>query len=697
MDRYQDGEAEPAESAATTGDADAALAPESDTAGEPDHHRPEPDGVTDLEMPPLPNVPDVVVPSQPRPEPETGPSLSPPLPSVPHPLPEEPLTAAPASASPPSGTAGEPPTGKDEAPAATTGQESAPPGGREPGLPIPGLPDPNAPDDDSGDEAFEISDLDDLVKAEPADARRVAAGSRCTGTIVAVNDSGVIVSFGMKVEGHVPIEEFRDANGNVSAEVGQEIDVLVERLGLPGEYAVLSVRRAREMTVWTRIEAAHANHEPVQATVVERIRGGLRVDIGVSGFLPGSQIDTRPVRNLDEWVGQSFEVIVLECNRRRSNVVVSRRELIKVAREAQLAATLEQLQVGEPATGVVKNITTYGVFVDLGGIDGLIKMTELSHGRVENPADLFEPGQEVTAMVLRVDSERGRVALSLRAMRPDPWATIEERYKPGDRLQGRVSSVTDYGAFVELESGVEGLIHISEIEWSQRPKHPSKTFTPGAETEVVVLDVKPAERRISLSFRQLVPDPWDSYAAGLEPGTVVEGIVRRIVDFGMFVEITEGLEGLVHVSDLAWDTRSRNPHDFAKKGQKINTVILNVDVENRRISLGVKQLEPDSWDTFLSQAAVGDTIAGLVRRLVKFGAFVELAPGVEGLCHRSQGPRGGAGLLAGQRYHFEIIEVNERSRRIGLRCESADPLDDDPAAGLAPESVERQPDPADSI
>lgn len=551
---------------------------------------------------------------------------------------------------------------------------SSPDGGRIPGPPIPGIPDPDAPEDDPGVEIFDPDELEALVRGDSPSAPQMRPGSRCTGTIVALGRSGVIVSFGAKVEGRVAIEEFRDPAGEIRAEVGQEIEVLFERLGRPGEYAVLSYRRAREAAAWKQVEVAHAQNLPLQARVVQRVKGGLRVDIGVAAFLPGSQVDIRPVRNLDAWIGKTVEVVVVECNRRRSNAVVSRGELLRAERQARMAETLATLKVGEPATGVVKNITTYGAFVDLGGIDGLIKITELSYGRVANPSDLLETGQEVTAKVLRIDPERERVALSLRAMRPDPWVTIEERYKEGDRVTGKVASVTDYGAFIELEPGVEGLIHVTEISWSRRTKHPSKTFEPGSLTEAIVLGVKPADRRISLSFKRLAPDPWDQYGTSLEVGLVVEGVVRRITTYGLFVEIVEGIEGLVHVSDLSWDTRLRNPRDVAQKGQKINTVILQVDTQNRRLSLGVKQLEPDAWDTFLSQNAVGDTVPGLVRRLVKFGAFVELAPGVEALCHRSQSPQGRDGLRVGNRYAFRILDVNERARRIGLRCNRAVPL-----------------------
>lgn len=541
---------------------------------------------------------------------------------------------------------------------------------------VPGLPDPDVAEEDAGEEPFEIEEFETSIRSQPSPGLQVHPGSRRKGTVVAIVRSEVIVSFGTKVEGRVPLDEFRDASGAITVAPGHEVDVLVERLGSSGELAVLSYRRAREAVAWREVELAHAQHLPVQARVVQRVKGGLRVDIGVSAFLPGSQVDIRPVRNLDAWIGKTIDVVVVECNRRRSNAVVSRSELLRAERQAQLEETLARLKVGEPATGTVKNITSYGVFVDLGGIDGLIKLTDLSYGRVGHPSNLVSPGDEVTAKVLKIDPDRERVALSLRAMRPDPWISIGERMKKGDRVTGKVTSVTDYGAFVELEPGVEGLIHVTEIDWSRRPKHPSKTFSPGSETEALVLGVKPADHRVSLSFKRLTPDPWDQYGPSLEVGLVVEGTVRRITTYGLFVEIVEGIEGLVHVSDLSWDTRARNPRTAAQKGQSINTVILHTDVENRRLSLGLKQLEPDTWDTFLSQYAVGDTVPGEVRRLVKFGAFVELAPGVEGLCHRSQSPQGRNGLQAGLRYSFDILNVNESARRIGLRCRRAVPLDE---------------------
>ncbi len=542
-------------------------------------------------------------------------------------------------------------------------------------LPVPGLPDLAALDDDLVDEALEVEDPGEFPELASESGPRIRPGSLCKGMIVAVHDSGVIVSFGAKVEGHVPLDEFRGVDGVVSVQPGQEIEVLIERLGAPGDYAALSYKRARESEAWAVIEEAHAKNLSLQGRILERVKGGLRVDIGISAFMPASQVDVRPVRNLDVWLEKTVEVAVVECDRRRANVVVSRSHLLKAQQQERRAATLSKLKVGEPATGTVKNIATFGVFVDLGGIDGLIKLAELSYGRVENPAAIIQPGSEVTAKVLRIDTAKDRVALSLRAMEPDPWATIQDRYVPGQTVRGRVASVKDYGAFVEIEPGVEGLIHSSEIDWSRRPKHPSKTFSANTETEAVVLSVKPSERRISLSFKQLTPDPWIATAGSLEVGDVVKGVVRRIETYGLFVEIVPGVEGLVHVSDLSWDTRSAHPREVARKGQEITTVILQADHENRRLALGVKQLQPDVWDEFLSDNSVGDTLPGTVRRIAKFGAFVELAAGVEGLCHSSQLPKDRSAVKPGERYKFEILDVNERARRIGLRCRQPIPTD----------------------
>lgn len=560
-----------------------------------------------------------------------------------------------------------------ELPAAATAPEAAPP--PAPAVPpspsgpnaIPGLPDLAGPEEDLLDDIPEFEDPE-MLPDIPSDAGAVVrAGARCKGTVVAVRDSGVIVAFGTKVEGSVPLAEFQQADGTVSVEPGQEIEVLVERMGAPGEYAALSFKRIRELEVWTRIQNAHAHNLPITGSVVGPVKGGLRVDIGVPAFMPGSQIDIRPVRKMDSWVGSEVEVAVIECDRRRGNVVVSRSSLLRARQQELRTETLAKLAVGEPASGEVTTITSFGVFVDLGGIEGMIKYADLSYGRVRKAEDHVQTGQELTARVMRIDEAKEKIVLSLKAMQPDPWLTIGERFAVGQRVRGRVTSVKDYGAFVELEPGVEGLIHFSEIDWSRRAKHPTKTFTPNADTEAVVLAIDPDQRRISLSAKRLTPDPWDTHAASLEVGQVVKGVVRKIEHYGLFVEIAPGIEGLVHVSDLSWDSRPTQPREVAQKGQEISTVILQADLENRKLSLGVKQLQPDAWDAFLIENSVGDILPGTVRRIAKFGAFVELATGVEGLCHSSQLPKDRSAIKPGQQHQFEILELNERTRRIGLR------------------------------
>ena len=635
------------------GQAAAAAVPAADAPELPPQSPPaEPAGVVEAESgaehPPAPPAPGAAeAPLDPLPDGEPG--------SVP----EEPAPAAdpPASAASPS-------------PGVAPGLPGMP------GLPpIPGPPDLAAADDDLIDEFLEIEDPSELPHMESGPSVSIRPGTRCTAVVVALGRQHAILSFGAKIEGQVPLEEFRGPDGDLTVQPGQEVEVMVERLGAPGEFASLSHRRVRESRAWEVIQEAHAMGTSVKGTVRGRVKGGLQVDLGVLAFMPASHIDVRPVPDLDGWIGAEVEVGVLECDRRRGNVVVSRAQLLRAERERRMAEVLKVLEVGKPASGVVKNLTSFGAFVDLGGIDGLIKLADLSYGRVEHASKIVKPGDEVTAMVLRIDGDRQRVGLSLRAMRPDPWIGIEERYSPGQIVRGRVSSVKDYGAFVEIEPGLEGLIHSSEVDWSRRPRHPSKVFEADAETDAVVISVRPSERRIGLSLKRLQPDPWIEHAANLQPGTVLRGTVRRIETYGLFVEIVPGIDGLVHVSDLSWDSRSAHTREFARKGDEISTVVLRADAENRRLSLGVKQLQPDSWDQFASDNAIGDIVPGVVRRLVRFGAFVELAPGIEGLCHASRLPKDRSSVQPGKRHHFEIIEMSVRNRRVGLRCCTDDALD----------------------
>ena len=573
------------------------------------------------------------------------------------------------------------------APAETSGETAAAATAAEslglagiPGPPMPGLPDISTGAGEENDD--EAIGFEEPVERFPSESQEIRPGTRRTGRVVSIESNGVLVAFGAKIEGLVPLDELRDAEGNVTVQPDQEIDVVFERFGNLGEYAALSYHDAAEDEAWRKVEAAYQTRTPIEAKVVERVKGGLQVDIGVSAFLPGSQADTRPVHDLEALLGREIQVLVVKVNRRRANVVVSRRELLAAELQALKQETLSKLKEGEPITGRVKNITSYGVFVDLGGIDGLIHMTDISYGRMKDPSAMLQPGSEVTARVLRFDAEKERVSLSIKHMQPDPWEGIEQRYAKGSRVKGAVASISDYGAFVELERDVEGLIHITEMTWSRRLRHPSKTLKVGDEIECVVLKANPEDRRISLSLKRLQPDPWQSLGEEFQVGKTVEGRVRNVTTYGAFVEIREGIDGLAHLSDMTWNNRIKNPKEIVRKGQEIKTVILHVDRKNRRLSLGIKQLEPDAWDTFLSENATGDKVAGLVTRIAKFGAFVEVAPGVEGLCHSSQIPRktrrGGQALQVGKRYLFAILRINESGRKIGLRCENAAPLEDEP-------------------
>jgi small subunit ribosomal protein S1 len=489
-----------------------------------------------------------------------------------------------------------------------------------------------------------------------------------TGTVIKLTDKHVVVDIGMKSEGLIPLEQVLDHNQQPKVNPGDSIEVVIEREEAEGGY-LLSYEKALRLRVWDTIEAAHNSKTAVQGIVAGRVKGGLTVDIGIKAFLPGSQLEVRPVRNLDAYIGQPIEVRVIKLNKKRGNVVVSRKEILEEEQTAKRSETLEHLEEGSILTGTVKNLTDYGAFVDLGGIDGLLHITDMSWGRLTHPRDLVNVGDEIQVKVLKFDRDKQRVSLGFKQLTPDPWLDATERYPVGAHVRGRVLSVTDYGSFVELEQGIEGLVHVSEMTWSKRMKHPSKLVKPGDEVETVVLSVNPTDRRISLGMKQLQDNPWESLSDKYPTGATVEGRVRNLTDFGAFIEIEDGIDGLVHVSNLSWTKRVKHPSEVLKKGEKVRAVVLGVEPENRRLSLGIKQLEPDVWDTFFAQHRVGDVVHGKVLRTAQFGAFVEIAEGVEGLCHVSEAAdQTGApiSLEQGDEHEFKIIKMNADEKKVGL-------------------------------
>jgi small subunit ribosomal protein S1 len=489
-----------------------------------------------------------------------------------------------------------------------------------------------------------------------------------SGTVIKQTEKHLVVDVGLKSEGLVPLEQVLDHAGEVRFHAGDVIDVVIEREEPEGGYLV-SYERAQRLRVWDTIEKAANDKTPVTGTVVSRVKGGLTVDIGLKAFLPGSQLEIRPVRNLDGYLGQQIEVRVIKLNKKRGNVVVSRKEILEEEQNSKRSSTLEHLSEGGILTGTVKNLTDYGAFVDLGGIDGLLHITDMSWGRLTHPRDLVNVGDEIQVKVLKFDKDKQRVSLGFKQLTPDPWLDATERYPVGAHVKGRILSVTDYGAFVELEQGIEGLVHLSEMTWSKRLKHPSKLVKPGDEVETVVLSVNPADRRISLGMKQLLENPWENLTERYPAGTIVEGRVRNLTDFGAFIEIEDGIDGLVHVSNLSWTKRVKHPSEVVKKGEKVKAVVLGVEPQNRRLSLGIKQLQPDVWESFFASHRVGDVVHGKVLRTAQFGAFVEIAEGVEGLCHVSEAgdePGGHSKLETGLEHEFKIIKINVEEKKVGL-------------------------------
>ncbi|MBI5522146.1 MAG: 30S ribosomal protein S1 [Desulfarculus sp.] len=529
-------------------------------------------------------------------------------------------------------------------------------------------------------------DDDDLDQEELAllyeqSFRTIQEGEVARGTIVAVENDYVVVDIGYKSEGQIDINEFKDADGIIRAEVGQEIDVLLERAEDDEGTIILSKEKAAKIKVWDEISRVYNEDGMITGAIVGRVKGGMSVDIGVPAFLPGSQVDLRPVRNLDALIGQTFDFKILKFNKKRSNIVLSRRVLLEKEREVKKRDTLKVLEDGRVMKGQVKNLTDYGVFVDLGGIDGLLHITDMSWGRVGHPSELFKIGDEIEVKVLHFDRDRERVSLGLKQLKEDPWAAAAERFPVGTRVSGKVVSLADYGAFVEVEEGVEGLIHVSEMSWTRKVRHPSKIVNVGDTVEAVVLSINPEAKRISLGMKQVEPNPWDLIAEKYPVGTVIEGRIKNITDFGLFIGIDEGIDGLVHISDISWTKRLKHPGELYKKGDEVKAVVLNIDRENERFSLGIKQLESDPWDEIPNKFRVGTKVGGVITNVTDFGLFVELEEGVEGLVHVSEISQDKiktpVGMFnVGDTISAKVVSVSKRERKIGLSMRRADEEDD---------------------
>lgn len=463
----------------------------------------------------------------------------------------------------------------------------------------------------------------------------VQLGAIVTGKVVQINNDVVMVDVGWKTEGYIPGRELKDSEGNISLAVGDEVEVLVDRRDSDGNL-VLSRDKAVKIKIWDDVKNACEHNIPIKGTIVERVKGGLSVDIGIPTFLPGSQVDIRPVRDLDKYVGQTLMFNVLKYDRKRNNVVLSRRSILEQERISAKKETLESIEEGNLLEGVIKNITDYGLFIDLGGIDGLLHVTDISWGRITRPSDTFSKGDKIKVKVLSFDREKERVSLGLKQTTDNPWENISEKYPVGSIVEGKVVNLTDYGVFVELEPGVEGLVHITEMFWTREIKHPSKVLTVGEDVKVMVLDVNSEAKRISLGLKQTTENPWEALKQKYPEGSIVKGVIRNITNFGFFVGIEEGIDGLVHVSDISWKQNIKHPSELYKKGQEVEAMVLNIDVENEKFSLGIKQVDKNPWDEKNFLYAPGSVIKGKVTNVTDFGIFVELEEGVEGLVHISE-------------------------------------------------------------
>ena len=527
------------------------------------------------------------------------------------------------------------------------------------------------PSESSKDVQSSDESMDTLMSMYEESFKRFAEGEVVTGKIISIDKDYVLVDIGYKSEGQIRIQEFNDENGQFAANVGDKVDVMVEWWDDDEERVILSKEKATKVKVWEEIKASYDEDGTVEGVIVNRVKGGFSVDIGVLAFLPGSQADLRPIRNLDEMVGKTFTFKILKFNQKRSNIVLSRRLILEEERSSKRTTTLSTIREGKVVDGIVKNITEYGVFVDLGGVDGLLHITDISWGRVKHPSELFSVGDNINVKILNLDLERERVSLGMKQLAEDPWLAAAEKYPITSRVNGKVVSLTDYGAFVELEEGIEGLIHVSEMSWTRKIRHPSKVISVGEMVEAVVLDIKPESRRISLGMKQVVPNPWDVISEKYPVGTTIEGKIKNITDFGLFIGIGEGIDGLVHISDISWIKRIKHPSELYKKGDVVQAIVLDIEKENERFSLGIKQLQDDPWKTVAERYEVGKEIAGTVTNLTDFGVFIELEEGIEGLVHVSEiskekikTPIGKFNI--GDVITAKVMNINSDERRIGL-------------------------------
>ena len=534
------------------------------------------------------------------------------------------------------------------------------------------------PDSETGGD---FSALLENYEKESAASRQ--EGEIIRGLVVGISDQNVLIDIGYKSEGVVSREEFLDRQGNLTVQRGDEVDVLIKSLENQDGYAVLSRGDAVRQRAWDKLRHAHQTQDAITGHVTKRIKGGLEVELeGVQAFLPGSQVDVRPVRNLEGYINQDIEVRVIKLNKKRGNVVVSRKALLEEEFNRKKAETLATIEEGFVLEGTVKSLTEYGAFVDLGGIDGLLHIIDMSWGRIQSPNELFKVGDHIQVKVLKFDREKERISLGYKQLMPDPWQSVAERFPIDSHVTGKVVSLTDYGAFIEIEAGVEGLVHVSEMTWSKRLKHPSKLLSMGQEVEAVVLEVDSHNRRVSLGLKQALPDPWTTLMERYREGSRVSGKVRSLTEFGAFVEIEDGIDGLVHVSDISWTKRIKHPSDVLKKGQQVDAVITNIDMENRRLSLSIKDLEPNAWDRFFDTHKVGNVINGKIVRFANFGAFVEIEEGIEGLCHvselsdeRVEKPEDAVQI--GQVLPFKILKLDPAQKKIGLSARAVG-KDNDP-------------------